>query len=135
MQIKFRVDGVPRSQGSMKTLRHRITGRTLAIHDRSLVAWRDRVAYAARNAWNRPPHDGGAALKVTFYLPRPKSARKRTFPNRQPDLDKLLRACFDALELGGVLTNDARIVETMARKQYADHVDPGVEIELAIWPV
>lgn len=37
--------------------------------------------------------------------------RRKTFPSRKPDIDKLLRSTLDALTEAGVFTDDARVVE------------------------
>jgi hypothetical protein len=57
---------------------------------------------------------------VVFYLPRPKTAPRRiTEPAKLPDVDKLIRACFDALTAAGVWRDDAQVISTLARKAFA----------------
>ena len=63
---------------------------------------------------------GPIAVVIDFYLQRPSSApKRRTMPDRRPDLDKLVRSTFDALTTASVIEDDARIVEIVARKHYA----------------
>jgi Holliday junction resolvase RusA-like endonuclease len=60
------------------------------------------------------------AVVIDFYLQGPSSApKRRTMPDRRPDLDKLVRSTFDALTTASVIEDDARIVEIVARKHYA----------------
>lgn len=60
---------------------------------------------------------------------RPRSVRRRwhTVPY---DVDKLARAVNDSLTRSGVIEDDSRIVELVARKLYADECEPGVFIEV-----
>ena len=53
------------------------------------------------------------------------------FKASPPDLDKALRASFDAITDAGVWTDDARVVYVLASKSYGDR--PGAEI--AITPI
>ena len=111
--------------------------RTIVTHDRGpeLAAWRTRVKHtaqeAAREAGWEPRYDGPVAVNAAFFLPRPKSAKKRLWPHVKPDLDKLIRAIGDALapyKQDGVLKDDSRIVTWHASKDYADAYKPGVLI-------
>lgn len=97
--------------------------------------WRTRVKRAAQEAareagWE-PRYDGPVAVNAAFFLPRPKSAKKRLWPHVKPDLDKLIRAVCDALapyKQPGVLRDDSRIVTWHATKDYADAYKPGALI-------
>lgn len=65
------------------------------------------------------PLEGPVKLAVSFTLPRPKSAPKwRLWPDKKPDLDKLVRAIGDALTQSGAISDDAQIVLLSADKQY-----------------
>lgn len=66
-----------------------------------------------------------------FYLRRPPSAPKsRQYPDRKPDLDKLIRSTLDALVIGGVIEDDARIIAIRAGKVYARTRPTGALIEI-----
>jgi Holliday junction resolvase RusA-like endonuclease len=94
-------------------------GSSHAAHD-AWRAWRDHVEAAARRSDTRAL-DAPCAVTVTFYLPRPTSLPKRVlYPHRAADLDKLVRAALDGLVAGGLLTNDARVVDLCAYKRYTD---------------
>ena len=131
--FSFFVPGEPITEGSTRAF---ASGqRVVVTHDRGreLDLWRLRVARAAeaaaRKAGWEPRHDGPVTVTAAFFLPRPKSAKKRLMPHVKPDLDKLIRAVGDALapyKQDGVLKDDSRIVTWRASKDYADCYKPGV---------
>jgi len=103
-------------------------GRTRVLHSKrraktgraapSVASWRRLIRLEARAAMaGRAPFDAPVRLALIFYLPRPKSRKGVRWPDRKPDLDKLIRAVGDALE-GVVLTQDSRIVQVDAKKFY-----------------
>ena len=133
--MKFKVDGIPVPQGSMRAL---VRGtRAVVIHDNSekLKAWRKAVGTGAMLALRK---DGGLlaacpiSLYLVFHLPKPKTV-KRDKPFVKPDLDKLCRAVCDALE-GVLYDNDSQIVHLGATKRYANFpsgtLGPGVYVEM-----
>ena len=84
------------------------------------------------------PFDGPLRVRMVFTVRKPASApkRRRTWPDRTPDLSKLIRATEDALTEAGVWADDARVVEyDRAAKVFpgedpeALHI-PGVRIEV-----
>src|SRR5690242_15255728 len=56
---------------------------------------------------------GAVIVEMIFTLPKPKSApkKRRTWPDRAPDLSKLARATEDALNDVGAWEDDARVIE------------------------
>lgn len=134
--VRFRVFGVPKTQGSMRAIIARGTGRAIALHDQdpALRSWRTVVADAARQA-HRGLMDGPLGVTLVFHLPVPTSRPEtlRTpkqrwqwlFPWRRPDLDKLERAILDSLT-GVLFRDDAQIVAVTKRKSYG--AEPGVEV-------
>ena len=89
--------------------------------------WRQDVAAAALDAMRGLPMlTGPLGMTVVFTLPKPLSApkRRRTWPCRRPDLDKLLRSTLDALT-GEVFADDAQIVSLRAAKAYPREFDSG----------
>lgn len=132
--------GRPAAQGSK---RHVGKGRMVesSIH---VAPWREAVRAAALEpaVWciqDMPaPLLGPLAVTVTFTLTKPASAPKtrRTYPDRMPDLDKLLRSTMDGLTMGGVWRDDAQVIECHARKVYpGEHHDaltvPGALIRVS----
>lgn len=148
------VYGVPAPQGSKKGF---VAGkRAIVVDDNKprLDTWRKAIAMAAlyQHPCDEPnsddprehrcalPLQGPLCVEVTFTLPKPVSAPKHrvTWPKGRPDIDKLVRACFDALTSSGTWKDDAQVVEVTARKVYPDEgIDalgqPGALIR--IWPV
>jgi len=134
--IHFRAFGVPKTQGSMRAIIARGTGRAIAVHDQGpeLRSWRTLVADAARQA-HRGMLDGPLGMTMVFHLPMPTSRPDvlRTpkqrwqwlVPWRRPDLDKLERAVLDSLT-GVLFHDDAQIVVVTKRKSYG--AEPGVEV-------
>lgn len=108
--ITIVVRGQPAPQGSKCHV-----GNGVMIESSKYVrTWRQDVVAAAIAARNgAPPLDGPLRAKIVFTLPKPRSApkRKRSYPDRKPDLSKLLRSTEDALVTAGVIADDARIVE------------------------
>jgi gp207 len=133
--FSFFVPGEPITEGSTRAF---TSGqRVVVTHDRGpeLDQWRLKVAHAAQAAaqdagWE-PRYDGPVAVTAAFFLPRPKSAKKRLVPHVKPDLDKLIRAVGDALapyKQPGVLKDDSRIVTWRATKDYDDAYKSGALI-------
>ena len=130
--MHIRVYGDPAPQGSK-------TGRVVNGHvvmwesSKKLPIWRESVVMAAKVSFMENNHQtilGPVTLHCTFYMPRPKSV-SRAYPNTAPDLDKLLRGIGDALQISGVISNDAQIVSIQADKVYSESsAENGVEIWL-----
>jgi Holliday junction resolvase RusA-like endonuclease len=141
--VRIVVYGTPAPQGSKKigsAGRHGAGARAILIESSKKVApWREAVKWAViRVRGSNPPLDGPLILKIVFTVPKPKSApkKRRTYPDRTPDLDKLLRSTMDGLVMGGAIADDARVVEfERAAKVYPnegiDALDiPGAVIEI-----
>jgi crossover junction endodeoxyribonuclease RusA len=122
--VKLIVHGMPIPQGSKTGFV--IGGRAVLTDGKkgpALKEWRMET--------NAAPLSGPVAMRVTFYLPRPKSApRKVLYPATRPDLDKLVRSVFDSLQ-GIIYSEDSRIVDIDARKRFAVDSAPRAEIEVA----
>lgn len=135
----LRIFGVPMPQGS-KTAFVR-GGRAVLTDGRNAkarsahAAWRQAIATAARDELERRPgfvpFDSACVVHVDFLLVRPKSIpKKRRYPETSPDIDKLERALLDGLTDGGLLINDARVVEVHKRKLYAVDEPPGAKVSI-----
>ncbi|WP_375490245.1 RusA family crossover junction endodeoxyribonuclease [uncultured Jatrophihabitans sp.] len=122
-ELRVRVLGDPVPQGSMRAFVIRGHANVVPDNGPALKRWRADVTAAATlamraNTW--VTLDVACRVDLWFLLPRPKSApRSRTHPDRKPDLDKLQRACLDALTTARVYTDDARAVTITAGKRYA----------------
>lgn len=120
--MKFRAYGIPAPQGSKKAFVSR-TGKAVVVEQSAKVTpWRNAVSAAAVAARQQQPEQfaGAVGVRITFFLPRPKSAPKsRIFPDVTPDLDKLLRSTLDGISDAGVWADDKQVVQIVASKRYA----------------
>lgn len=142
--IRIVVYGCPAPQGSKSFKGLAKSGRAiLAESSKRVKPWRQDVKAAGIEARKgAPPIDGPILARMVFTLPKPKSAPKtrRTYPDRKPDLSKLVRSTEDALTDAGVIADDARIVEfTRLAKVYPGEDGealeaPGVVIYLESLP-
>jgi Holliday junction resolvase RusA-like endonuclease len=143
MNVSFTVRGVPVPQGSKRALVHRSTGRAVVIEQggQRHKDWRQDVKAAAREAMGPVVTQitmantmgrfsgmltGPVGVSICFTVPKPKSAPKtrRTWPDKRPDLDKLVRAVLDAIT-GEVIADDAQVVQLLASKVYPGEDTPG----------
>lgn len=126
------VYGQPAPQGSKKFLGVRGGKGIMVESSKAVKPWREAVKCAALDeledehaGLSLERHCNGAIpgtieVRMTFTIPKPKSAPKRyrTWPDRKPDLSKLVRSTEDALTDAGVWEDDARIVRCVASKVY-----------------
>lgn len=124
------VFGQPAPQGSKRFVGHAKSGRGIMIESSAKVKpWRQDVKSAALEEVERinrccllPEAKlyGPLSVHMIFTVPKPKSAPKsrRTWPDRKPDLSKLVRSTEDALTDAGVWEDDARIIRCVASKVY-----------------
>jgi len=126
----FTVFGDPAPKGAMRAFAVRkggaLTGKTVVTARGSArqTEWTARVLEAVQRKAGGGAEvlDGPLRLNVAFWLRRPKSApkRRRTWADRTPDLDKLVRLILDALT-GTLIADDARVVQIFAVKDYAEY--------------
>ncbi|CAI9417234.1 RusA family crossover junction endodeoxyribonuclease [Nocardioides sp. T2.26MG-1] len=127
-RIAIRVHGRPITQGSKTKNRY-------GMHDdnaKVLKPWRAAVRAAAEDAGRY--HDtitGPVRVWIRFTFDRPPShyrtgrnahllkADAPRFPTHKNDVDKLQRACFDAITDAQVWADDGLVVDVRARKFYA----------------
>ena len=126
--VAINVFGLPAPQGSKRIF----NGRLVEASSVKLNKWRKEITsvastYLHENGWE--PFDGPVQLRITFYLPRPKTV-KRDLPTVPPDLDKLIRAVGDGLTDSQIWKDDSLVVSLVCEKVYADEREPGAEIEI-----
>ena len=116
--IEFDVIGTPAPQGSKKFVGLSKAGRGLMVESSKKVKpWRMDVKAAAEALLSAHagavPLDGPLVVSMVFTLAKPASAPKRrtTWPDRKPDLSKLVRSTEDAISDAGLWADDARVVE------------------------
>jgi len=128
------VHGTPAPQGSKRHV-----GRGVMIESSKKVKpWREAVKWAALapDDVTLRPHEkliGPVRVHVTFYMPKPKSAKKNAVPDKKPDIDKLIRSTFDALTEAGIWEDDSRVTYLSACKEYAEQRAPGALITVTKW--
>ncbi len=126
--FSLEVRGIPKPQGSMRAFV--VKGRPIITSStKGLKVWRDLVALAAQAQAPQELIEGPIHIDLDFRLPKPKAEpkRKRTWPSRRPDLDKLIRAILDALT-GIVFRDDSQVIGIYATKDWGV---PGVEIHIS----
>jgi Holliday junction resolvase RusA-like endonuclease len=116
--IELVIYGSPAPAGSKKFVGTTKTGRGLMVESSNKVKpWRSDVKAAAELAVREhglhAPLDGPLLVSMVFTLPKPASApkRRRTWPDKKPDVSKLARSTEDAISDAGLWTDDARVVE------------------------
>jgi Holliday junction resolvase RusA-like endonuclease len=127
--LQFTVAGIAATKGSGRTVVSRSTGKAIYLHDnprtkdwQAAVGWSAAAAIAALGG-GMPFPSGPVTMAVVFYLPRPKALLTKRHaaidvPHvKKPDLDKTVRAAFDALS-GIAWTDDSQVTDLIARKRY-----------------
>lgn len=138
--LEITVIGLPGPQGSKSFKGLSKAGRAILTESSKKVKpWRQAVCYAAIEAM------GGAGLGIkgpvvvdmVFTLPKPKSApeRRASYPDKKPDLSKLVRSTEDALTDAGAWDDDARVVSCQSKKAFPNEGSgalavPGVFIRI-----
>lgn len=133
-ELRFTVVGLPVPKGSTKSFVYTPAAggkpRAATTSDNPKTrGWQQTIANCAALELLRAEYRGlfftaGVELEVWFYLPRPlalqtKRATGRIYPHtKKPDLDKLARACKDALSKV-VWNDDAQVTDLLVHKRYA----------------
>ena len=140
---EFCVDVEPIPQGS-KTAFVTKKGKAVVVEGRNAEGrerfntWRQDVQQAAHKAREEMgfelQEDQAIQVVIFFYFDRPKSVsvKKRPSHTVAPDVDKLVRAVFDALT-GIIFKDDAQVVNVSAYKAYCEgDLSPGARIKLDV---
>lgn len=90
--------------------------------------WKEQVYVQALAMRPEPMLEGALALAVTFYLERPKSARKKDWWPKRGDCDNYVKAVLDALQ-GLYFRNDNQIVRLVVEKRFGDPPRVRVTVE------
>lgn len=134
--IRFRVVGIPATQGSKTAFRSK-NGKMIVTDSarKTLAPWKDDVRRAAAVNAPKEPLATAVQLVLTFFLPAPKSLpkRQRIWHTKKPDLSKLVRAVEDACT-GIIWRDDSQVTDLAASKHYAYGCQPGVLVVIApLW--
>lgn len=126
--MQLRIVGTPKPQGSKRVF----NGRVVEAAGNALKVWRKQIADACLEQVTED-HQlmlGPVRVEVDFYLERPKTV-KRSRPIVPPDVDKLARGLLDGIGQSKVVWgDDSQVVELIARKEYADVIEPGAFITI-----
>lgn len=124
--IEFTVYGEPGPQGSKRHVGH---GRMIEA-SKKVGPWREAVVAAFLTKYKRPMLlKGPLVVTINFTVKKPASAPKtrQTWPEKRPDLDKLVRSTFDGLTQAGAWNDDSQAVALVATKNYPNE-EQGLEI-------
>jgi Holliday junction resolvase RusA-like endonuclease len=126
--IEFFVDGIPAAQGRPRAFKLP-TGQIRMYDPKKSRSWKENVAICASIVvGSKLPIEGAIQATLNFYLPWPKSDKKKVKPHTvKPDAENLSKAVCDALE-GIGYKNDSQITVLKVTKQYGNR--PGVSIKL-----
>lgn len=134
-QIEFFVAGTPVPQGSTKAFYIKKIEKVVTTHsNKSTGAWRQRIASEAQRISQGFYEDDrmvGYEMDLMFIFEKPKSAPKRwVHDTKRPDLDKLVRACLDALT-NIAFPDDSQVITITAGKRYAGPNEvPGLRVSV-----
>ena len=147
--VAFHVTGVPQTKGSLRQWHaFRADGKcVLGLSEQSgaaLKEWRALIATQASRAMRQePPFRGPLKVTLAFWFGLPRNATPAThgymahvWGNKRRDLDKLCRACLDALTDASIWGDDSQVAELVASKRYVQLPgdSPGVFITVKALP-
>jgi crossover junction endodeoxyribonuclease RusA len=114
------VKGDPKTKGSWVPVQTK-SGVKFRPAGKGTAKWCKDAKEAIAAQWKRPMiEEGPVKTRFLFLLPRPKTVI-RPYPSkaRDGDLDKLMRALFDAMT-GVVYKDDGQVCSSSEDKRYAD---------------
>jgi crossover junction endodeoxyribonuclease RusA len=137
--IELKIYHDPAPQGSKSYKGKSKSGHAiLAESSKKVKPWREAVCWAAREHGGKIT--GPVGVRIVFTLRKPKTAPKtrKTWPDRKPDIDKLVRSTFDALTAAGTWEDDGRVVEQLAYKVFPDEGEGALDVPgalIQVWSV
>ena len=116
--LEFWVAGVPKAQPRVKAF---VRGRHASVYTPDTAdAWKAEVRRSALAKCSTPePLTGPLSVKLTFFMPRPKSRKGDVWHTIKPDGDNLTKAVLDALTDAGIWGDDAQVARQLVLKLYA----------------
>ena len=114
------IAGHPAPQGSKRHVGNGV----MIESSKKVKPWRSDIRSGLLDEGGNPhaSFDGAVHTHLEFVMPRPGSTPKRSTPpaTKKPDLDKLVRAVFDAIGSAGVWRDDSQVVGALATKRLAE---------------
>lgn len=117
-ELTITVYGSPAPQGSKRFFGIKGGKGIMVESSKSVKPWREAVKFAALGVEGSVA--GPVEVSMVFTVRKPASApkRQRTWPDKKPDLSKLVRSTEDALTDAGKWEDDARVVLCTSSKVY-----------------
>ena len=132
MILFFSAPGKPVAKGRPRFSRRGNFVKTFT--DEKTMRYEDCIAFYAREAMGRVdysfPIDAPVKVGICATFQRPKSRKAGCQMDRKPDLDNVCKAVLDGISNAGAITNDSRVVEIQASKQYGDSAETVVWLDL-----
>ena len=121
----------------------------MVYEDSKMLAWRNSCTLLVKQLYDGPYFYGPIKVRMTFYMPAPKSmseppkprskakklkqyddfVNERIYVDKKPDLDNLEKAVYDSISKAGVVWSDDNIiVEHTTRKVYSPK--PRIEVNI-----
>ena len=128
--VKISVDIIP-----MGAVRMTQRGKFVKPLPQRYLRYKQTIGWAAREKIKHPL-EGPIAVKMRFYYPLPMNMKKadraaaldgRILPQVKPDIDNVIKGCFDSLN-GIAWKDDKQVVKEYSEKFYSDQ--PRIEIEI-----
>jgi Holliday junction resolvase RusA-like endonuclease len=121
-RFNYEIDTDPVAKG-----RARFTSRGHAYTPSKTRVAENTIATKIIKQVDHEPLECALAMRVIFYVNRPKSVskKKRPLPVAKPDLSNYIKIIEDALN-GIVFKDDSQIVTIQAWKLYADDCEPRI---------
>jgi len=98
------------------------------MNPRESEMWKASVRTRAFPYRPKEPIDFPIRVNMDFYVPRPASAKDKTWACVRPDLDNYIKATLDALQGAHFFKDDSRVVWLEAKKLYSNDGRVGVKI-------
>ena len=129
--VSFVVFGTPAPQGSKVRTRY-----GMFEASKRVKPWRELVHAAAIRAGDDAALLGPLAppyrVEMWFFIEKPRTTRaKHPVAPTVGDIDKLARACADALTTSGLIEDDRHIIKLTAEKTWAVGEKPGVIVRVS----
>lgn len=121
--IRFFIAGEPKSTQTGSVIR----AGNRAFPIKRNTPWSAVCGEVARAHAPKTPLTEALMVRLTFGMPRPKTARRRVWPTVRPDIDGLCKGILDSWN-GVLWADDSQVVRLTLQKIYTDK--PGIAVEV-----
>lgn len=136
-ELSFMVIGDPKPQGSKNA--YNMNGRIVLVEAaKGVKEWRNQIKAVAKQAaidssFEKIPKDEPVMIELEFGMRRGSSV-KRALPTVKPDVDKLERACLDAITQAGSIWHDDAQVCFVSKSKIYSHDEPYLKVKISWLP-